>query len=116
MLPWSELGAILFGAGLFSFWLDSYFERECSEVDEARLRRLLVEQAPARKEAVIKGFAFESEDLRRVATPELLDNIIGSSLALRLGDDEFARSCTPTSATSRCNPLNGGTAPQSRFA
>lgn len=55
MLPWSELGAILFGAGLFSFWLDSYFERECSEVDEARLRRLLVEQAPARKEAVIKA-------------------------------------------------------------
>ena len=90
-LPWTELGGILFGAGLFSLWLDSYFERERGEADEARLRRLLIEQAPAMREAVIKGFAFEDEDLRRVATPELLDNIIGSSLAMRLGDDEFAR-------------------------
>ncbi|MEV0710413.1 hypothetical protein [Nocardia aurea] len=90
-LPWSELGGILFGAGLFSLWLDAYFERERGEADEQRLRRLLVEQAPAMKEAVIKGFAFENEDLRRVATPELLDNIIGNSLSMRLGDEEFAR-------------------------
>ncbi|MFF0492508.1 hypothetical protein ACFYTQ_26060 [Nocardia sp. NPDC004068] len=91
VLPWSELGAILVGAGVFSIWLDAYFEREKREADDERLRRMFVDQAPVMKEAVIKGFAFEDEDLRRVATPELLDNIIGSSLAMRLGDKEFAR-------------------------
>ncbi|MBF6259889.1 hypothetical protein IU468_26785 [Nocardia farcinica] len=90
-VPWSELGALLVGAGLLGIWLDAYFEREKQKIDEARLRRLLIEQAPAMKDAVIKGFAFENEDLRRVATPQLLDDIIGSSLAMRLDDREFAR-------------------------
>ena len=91
LLPLGELGGILVGAGLFSIWLDAYFERERKEADDARMRRLLIEQAPAMKDAVIRGFAFEDDDLQRVATPELLDNIIGNSLALRLGDKEFAR-------------------------
>ncbi|TLG09447.1 hypothetical protein FEK35_15080 [Nocardia cyriacigeorgica] len=90
LIPWTEFGAILVGAGVFSIWLDSYFERERSEADEARLRRLLSEQAPAIRDAVIEGFAFENEDLRRVATPRLLDAIIGNSLAIRLDDREFA--------------------------
>ncbi|MFD3425319.1 hypothetical protein [Nocardia fluminea] len=89
-VPWTELGAILVGAGVFSIWLDSYFERERGEADEARLRRLLAEQAPAIRDAVIRGFAFENDDLRRVATPALLDAVIGNSLALRLDDREFA--------------------------
>ncbi|CAM4362192.1 hypothetical protein NONI108955_22695 [Nocardia ninae] len=91
VIPWSELGAVLIGAGVFSIWLDAYFEREKREADDERLRRLFVEQAPAMKAAVIKGFAFEDEDLRRVATPELLDSIIGNSLAMRLQDKDFAR-------------------------
>ncbi|WP_280410284.1 hypothetical protein [Nocardia brasiliensis] len=91
VVPWNELGAILVGAGIFSIWLDAFFEREKREADDERLRRMFVEQAPAMKEAVIKGFAFEDEDLRRVATPELLDGIIGNSLAMRLKDKEFAR-------------------------
>ncbi|MEV6254656.1 hypothetical protein AB0L97_15510 [Nocardia sp. NPDC051911] len=90
-VPWSELGALLVGAGLLGVWLDGYFEREKQEADEARLRRLLIEQAPAMKEAVIKGFAFADDDLQRVATPELLDEIIANSLAMRLKDREFAR-------------------------
>ncbi|MBF6299093.1 hypothetical protein IU459_16305 [Nocardia amamiensis] len=90
-VPWGELGALLVGAGLLGVWLDGYFEREKQEADETRLRRLLVEQAPAMKEAVIKGFAFADDDLRRVATPELLDEIIANSLAMRLKDRELAR-------------------------
>ncbi|WP_228805406.1 hypothetical protein [Nocardia farcinica] len=90
-VPWSELGAILVGAGLISIWLDGYFEREKQAVDDERLRHMLVEHAPAMKDAVIKGFAFENEDLRRVATPQLLDDIIANSLAMRLDDREFAR-------------------------
>lgn len=91
VIPWSELGAILVGAGIFSLWLDAYFQRERQEADDERLRRMFAEQAPAMKEAVIKGFAFEDNDLRRVATPELLDEIIGNSLAMRLKDKDFAR-------------------------
>ncbi|MGW4370783.1 hypothetical protein ACWEKT_34605 [Nocardia takedensis] len=90
-IPWGELGAILIGAGLLSIWLDSYFDREQQQADDERLRDLLAEHAPAMKEAVIKGFAFEDKDLRRVATPELLDDIIANSLAMRLHDREFAR-------------------------
>ncbi|NKY27765.1 hypothetical protein [Nocardia gamkensis] len=90
-VPWSELGALLVGSGLLGVWLDAYFEREKQEADEARLRRLLIEQAPAMKEAVIKGFAFADDDLQRVATPELLDEIIANSLAMRLKDRELAR-------------------------
>lgn len=90
-LPWSELGAILIGAGIFSIWLDAYFAREKQQADDERLRAMFADQAPAMREAVIKGFAFEDEDLKRVATPELLDDIIGNSLAMRLKDRDFAR-------------------------
>lgn len=39
---------------------------------------------------MIQGFAFEPQDLARVSTPEVLDQIIENSLALRLGDETFA--------------------------
>ncbi|MGV9834290.1 hypothetical protein ACWDUL_08855 [Nocardia niigatensis] len=91
LLPLGEMGGILVGAGLFSIWLDAFFERDRKEADDARMRRLLIEQAPAMKDAVIRSFAFETEDLKRVATPKLLDDIIGNSLAMRLGDEAFAR-------------------------
>lgn len=46
------------------------------------------------------------EDLKRVATPELLDDLITNSLAIRLGDQTLHRRCTPTSdpdrAPTRC--------------
>ena len=37
------------------------------------------------------GFAIHPEDLKRVATPELLDDIAANVMALRLGDEQFAR-------------------------
>jgi len=42
------------------------------------------------RDAVIRGFAFDDEDLARVASSETLDDIIQNSLALRLGDKTFA--------------------------
>jgi hypothetical protein len=42
------------------------------------------------RDAVIAGFAFEPDDLARVATPETLDKIITNGLAIRLGDAGFA--------------------------
>lgn len=91
IVPWNELGVLLVGAGLLGIWLDSYFEREKQAADDERLDRMLTKHAPTIKDAVLKGFAFEDKDLRRVATPELLDDIITNSLAMRLGNREFAR-------------------------
>lgn len=39
---------------------------------------------------MIEGFAVQADDLRRVASPELLDSIATNVLSLRLGDSEFA--------------------------
>ncbi len=58
--------------------------------DTERLQRVLTDSAPALRDAVINGFAFEPKDLARVATPEVLDQLITNGLALRLGDASFA--------------------------
>ncbi len=58
--------------------------------DDARVRRLLKEAAPDFRDAVVRGFAVENDDLKRVATPELLDQIASNVLALRLGNRAFA--------------------------
>lgn len=89
-VPLRELGGILIGAGLLSVWLDHLFRREQAAIDELRLRRLLEEHAPTMRDAVLEAFAANRDDLKRVATPELLDQIIRNSLALRLDDDQFA--------------------------
>lgn len=55
-----------------------------------RLERVLAAATPAMRDAVIAGFAFEPEDLARVATPETLDKIVTNGLAIRAGDPQFA--------------------------
>jgi hypothetical protein len=85
-----EIGSILIGAGVLSIWLDRFLQREQAEIDEQRLRRLLREQAPAIRDAVLDGFAANKPDLERVATPETLDRIITTGLGLRLRDERFA--------------------------
>src|ERR1700722_19546035 len=89
-VPWSEFGGIFVGAGVLSIWVDHFFSREQDAMDEQRLRRLLHEQAPAMRDAVLEAFAANDEDLARVATPGTLDQIITNSLALRLHDRQFA--------------------------
>jgi hypothetical protein len=90
LLPWSELGGILIGAGLLSVWLDHFLNREQAAIEELRLRTILHEQAPAMRDAVLEAFAANHEDLARVATPHMLDHVITNSLALRLDDQQFA--------------------------
>ena len=89
--PLGELGGILVGAGLLGVAWDYFDGRDRERRDDARVRRLLRESAPDFRDAVVRGFAVESDDLRRVATPELLDSIAGNALGLRLNDGEFAR-------------------------
>jgi len=89
-LPLSELGTSLLIAGIFGIGWDYYQSHDREVRDDARLRRLLKETAPDFRDAVVKGFSVESDDLKRVATPELLDGIATNVLALRLGDRQFA--------------------------
>lgn len=90
LLPVGELGGTFIGAGILSIWLDRALRSEQAALDELRLRRLLREQAPVMRDAVLEAFAANHEDLRRVATPETLDGIIRSALAIRLEDEQFA--------------------------
>ncbi len=90
-LPLGELGGTLFGAGLLSTFFEYTFRRDQEAHTLARFRRIIREEAPAMRDAVVEGFAIHPEDLKRVATPELLDDIAANVMALRLGDEQFAR-------------------------
>ena len=90
-LPLGELGGTLFGAGLLSTFFEYTFRRDQEAHTLARFRQIIREEAPAMRDAVVAGFAIHPEDLKRVATPELLDDIAANVMALRLGDEQFAR-------------------------
>lgn len=90
-LPLSELGGTLFGAGLLGTLFEYTFRKEQEEAAAARFRAIIHDEAPALRDAVINGFAIHKADLVRVATPELLDDIAANAMALRLGDEQFAR-------------------------
>jgi len=90
-LPLGELGGTLFGAGLLSTFFEYTFRRDQEAHTLARFRQIIREEAPAMRDAVVEGFAIHPEDLKRVATPELLDDIAANVMALRLGDQQFAR-------------------------
>ena len=86
-VPLAELGGGLVSAGLIS----PIFEYASQRDQERRFRQIIREEAPAMRDAVVEGFAIHPEDLKRVATPELLDDIAANVMALCLGDEQFAR-------------------------
>lgn len=90
-LPIGELGGTLFGAGLLSTLFEYTFRKDQEEATVEQFRQIIHEQAPAMRDAVIEGFAIHPEDLKRVANPDLLDDIAANVMALRLGDEQFAR-------------------------
>lgn len=87
----TDIGSGMFTTGLLGVaW--QYIDGNDSEArDTARLKRVLADSAPAMRDAVINGFAFDPDDLTRVATDDVLDQIATNSLAIRLGDPGFAR-------------------------
>lgn len=88
--PIIDIGSGMFTTGLLGVALQ-YLDGQDSEArDTERLKRVLTDSAPAIRDAVISGFAFEPNDIARVATPETLDQIITNGLAIRLGDATFA--------------------------
>lgn len=90
-LPLGELGGTLFGAGLLGTLFEYSFRKDQEAATVEQFRAIIHEQAPAMRDAVIEGFAIHPEDLKRVANPELLDDIAANVMSLRLGDDQFAR-------------------------
>ena len=89
-LPLGELGGTLFGAGLLSTFFEYTFRRDQEAHTLARFRQIIREEAPAMRDAVVEGFAIHPEDLKRVATPELLDVTV-----------EWEYTTVPSSATRR---------------
>lgn len=90
VFPLTEIGGLLFSTGLLGIGIDYLLRRSTEALESERLARVLTQHAPALRDAVIDGFAFEPADIARVSTPETLDRIITNGLAIRLGDAEFA--------------------------
>ncbi|WP_255304243.1 hypothetical protein [Tsukamurella tyrosinosolvens] len=90
-LPLGELGGTLFGAGflgtIFEYGMRKEQQQAVAEQFDAAIRR----HVPTIRDAVVEGFAINPDDLRRVATPELLDDLAANAMSLRLGDEQFAR-------------------------
>lgn len=88
--PLSALGGILVGSGFLGIVWDYIDGNDREARDDERVRRLVKEAAPEFPDAVVRGLAVEDDDLKGVATPELLDAIASNVLALRLGNRAFA--------------------------
>jgi hypothetical protein len=89
-VPAVEFGAALFTTGLIVVAFE-YLDREDAEARAMqRFRTVVREQAPAIRDAVVKGFAFSPDALTDVASPATLDKIVRNCLAIRLGDKDLA--------------------------
>ncbi|ABW12085.1 hypothetical protein Franean1_2656 [Parafrankia sp. EAN1pec] len=89
-LPLSELGSTFFGSGLIVVAFEYINERDADERANERLRRILREEVPAIRDAVVGGFAFAPNALVDVASPETLDRVVRNTLAIQLGDQALA--------------------------
>jgi hypothetical protein len=87
----TDFGGVLLTTGLVVLAFEYVVCRDDELRSHEELRQLLHEEAPAFRDAVVEGFAFEPESLTNVASPETLDRVIENSLAIRLGDAELAR-------------------------
>lgn len=90
-LPLGELGGTLFGAGLLGTLFEYSFRKDQEAATTRQFRQIIHDEAPAMRDAVIEGFRFNTEDLRRIATPQLLDELAVNSLGMRFGDTAFGR-------------------------
>ncbi|MFI1955906.1 hypothetical protein ACH437_29405 [Streptomyces xinghaiensis] len=89
-IPVMEVGSALFTTGLIAIFFE-YIDQADAEVRaNQRLRKVLSEEAPAIRDAVVDGFAFAPESLTNVASKQTLDRIVENCLSIRLGDKELA--------------------------
>jgi len=90
-LPLGELGGTLFGAGLLGTLFEYSFRKDQEAATTRQFRQIIHDEAPAMRDAVIEGFRFDTDDLERIATPKLLDELAVNSLGMRFGDTAFGR-------------------------
>lgn len=90
-LPLGELGGMLFGAGLLGTLFEYSFRKDQEAATTRQFRQIIHDEAPAMRDAVIEGFRFNTDDLERIATPKLLDELAVNSLGMRFGDAAFGR-------------------------
>ncbi|MGW0821964.1 hypothetical protein [Streptomyces sp. NPDC002845] len=89
-IPVMEVGSALFTTGLIAIFFE-YIDQADAEVRaNQRLRKVLSEEAPAIRDAVVDGFAFAPDSLTNVASKQTLDRIVENCLSIRLGDKELA--------------------------
>lgn len=89
-LPTADVGSALFTTGLIAITLTYIDQRDADERASQRLRKVLADEAPAIRDAVVDGFAFSPEALTSVASPQTLDRIVENCLAIRLRDRTLA--------------------------
>ncbi|MFC1406130.1 MULTISPECIES: hypothetical protein [Streptacidiphilus] len=89
-LPIGDVGSALFTTGLIAILFEYINQADAEERANERLRKVLKEEAPAIRDAVVDGFAFAPEALTNVSSPETLDRIITNCLTIQLGDPELA--------------------------
>lgn len=89
-LPLNDLGSALFTTGLLAVAFEYIDRKDGDERASERLRTVLREEAPAIRHAVLDGLAFSPDELKAVASPELLDRISRNSLAMQVGDGPLA--------------------------
>lgn len=90
-LPLGELGGTLFGAGLLGTLFEYSFRKDQEAATTRQFRQIIHDEAPAMRDAVVEGFRFDTQDLKRIATPRLLDELAVNSLGMRFGDAAFGR-------------------------
>lgn len=88
--PLTDVGSALFTTGLIAVFFE-YVDNEDAEARATqRLDAAITRKASTIRDAVIDGFAFNADDLARVASPATLDQIARNTLALQLGDRQLA--------------------------
>jgi hypothetical protein len=90
LLPLADIGSALFTTGLIGVALQYLDERDSEERASRRLRRVLAEEAPAIRDAVVDGFAFAPDALLNVTSPQVLEQVIRNCLSLQLQDERLA--------------------------
>jgi hypothetical protein avisC_04866 len=90
-IPVADIGSTLLVAGMVGTIFDMALRRDQEETVKAQFRQIIHDEAPAMRDAVIEGFRFNTNDLERIATPRLLDDLAETSLGMRFGDAAFGR-------------------------
>ncbi|HEY3684230.1 MAG TPA: hypothetical protein VGL93_14435 [Streptosporangiaceae bacterium] len=89
-LPITDIGSALFTTGLIAIFFQYIDQQDAETRATQRLRRVLAEEAPAIRDAVIQGFDLKADDIAKVASPATLDRITKNCLTLQLGDRRLA--------------------------